>query len=158
MKIVNLTPQEREAHYATHKVILDYTDVAALGASATGTIAIMPASGTFPIGTVVRFAGLQLITPFDFSDAAINSLLAEVGDGGSTARHLSQTELAADGSYVTNKVSTASTAPYAYLAADTVDCKFTAAGGASPTLAECTSGKFEIYLNVSNQANLLRAK
>lgn len=148
MELVQLSLTDAQIYSATHKVMITYSDVAALGASATGTLAIVPASGTFPIGTQVGCVGIYLETAFDFSDAAINSLLVEIGDGGSTARLLTQTEIAADGSSVVHKIEAAATQPYAYVAADTVDAKFTASGGASATLAECTSGKLWVLLNV----------
>lgn len=148
MKVIRLTTQEKLEFGATHKVVIDYADVAALGASATGTIPMIPESGTIPAGTLVRCTGMRLVTAFDFSDAGITSLLAEVGDGGDTDRFLAQTELAVDGTEVLYAAGLA--AGYAYLAADTVDVKFTAANGGSPTLAEATSGEVEFYLDVKD--------
>jgi len=158
MKLIQLAPTDARYHLATHKVVLTYTDVAALGASATGTIPLIPTSGTFPAGTVARFAGLQLITAFDFSDTGITSLLIEVGDGSDTDRLLTQTELAVDGTEIFYKASAASTQPYAYLVADSIDALFTAANGGTPTLAECTSGEVHLYLHVTDPAILSRAK
>lgn len=132
------------------KAIIKAADVAALGAGTTGTIAIFPRSGTFPAGFKARQAAILLITAFDASDAAINSLLAEVGDGNSTARLVAQTELAVDGTEVLNKGDAQTTAPFVYDVADTIDVKFTVAGGASPTLAEINVGEVEIYLAVDN--------
>lgn len=146
MIVAKFSQTDRLYHRATHKVTLDYADVAALGASTTGTIAILPSSGTFPAGIRAMMVAVNLITAFDASDASINSLLIEVGDGGDTDRLLTQTELASDGTEVLFKASAASTQPYAYEAADTIDAKFTVAGGGTPTLAEITSGKVEIYL------------
>lgn len=147
MKWIPLTPTQRTQMLATHKIVLDYADVAALGSGTTGTIALFPRTSTFPAGTVVRFAGINLKTAFDASDASVNSLLIEVGDGGDTDRLLGQTELAVDNTEILFK---ASTGMYAYAAADTVDALFTVAGGASPTLAEITSGEVEIYLHVTD--------
>lgn len=145
LKLIPLAPEVTYLMGATHKVVLDYSDVAALGASATGTIAILPTgTNTVPAGSLVRCIALNLITPFDFSDAGITSLLGEVGDGGNTARLCAQTELAADGTHIDWKAGTG--IDYAFTAADTVDIKFTAANGGTPTLAECTSGRLEIYL------------
>lgn len=148
MQLVRLSKTDQEFHLATHKVIINTADLVALGASDTGTIAIVPTSGTFPAGTVARFAGLKIVTAFDFSDSAINSLLIEVGDGGDTDRLLTQTQLAEDGTEILYKVEGAVTQPYAYLVADTIDAKFTAAGGGSPTLAETTVGEVHVYLYV----------
>ena len=146
MQLIRLAPTDRKFHHATHKVIFDYNDIAAMGAVTTLTTAIFPVTGTFNAGQRVRLAGLNLVTPFDFSDASINSLTLAIGDGNSTGRFIAATQLAADGSYVSFYAANATTQPYAYPIADTVDALFLCAGGASPTLAECTSGKVEIYL------------
>lgn len=149
MKSITIAPTDTTFLKATHKVVIDYADVAALGAGTTGTIAIIPASGTFPAGTTARFAGMQLVTAFDASDASINSLLVEVGDGGDTDRLLTQTQLAVDGTEILYKVEGAVTQPYSYLVADTIDALFTVAGGGTPTLAEITSGELHIYLEIT---------
>ena len=147
MKLIALSPTDARYKLATHKVVITFTDVAALGSGTTGTLALFPFTGTFPAGTTVRFAGLNLKTAFDASDASINSLLVEVGDGGDTDRLLTQTELAVDGTEVLFK---ASALMYSYPIADTVDALFTVAGGASPTLAEITSGEVELYLHITD--------
>jgi hypothetical protein len=131
-----------------YKAKIGHADVAALGGGTTGTIALYPESGNGPAGMYVSRCALNLLTAFDASDAAINSLLIEVGDGGSTARLLAQTEIAADGTEILDKEGTAASAGYAYVAADTIDAKFTVAGGANPTLAEINAGEVEIYLQV----------
>jgi hypothetical protein len=152
MKLIPVAPEVTALNGVTHKVILDYTDVAALGASATGTIALLPTSGTVPAGTLVKCIALNLITAFDFSDAGITSLLGEVGDGGNTARLCAQTELAVDGTEVLFAAGTG--IGYAFAVADTVDIKFTAANGGTPTLAECNAGKLEVYLSAYNLNDL----
>lgn len=154
MQLITLAPTDRKFHHATHKVIFDYNDIAAMGAVTNLTTAIFPTTGTFPAGVRAMLVAINLVTAFDFSDASINSLTLVVGDGGVTNRLLDSTQLAADGSYVAFKASAATTQPYAYVVADTIDALFTCAGGASPTLAECTSGKVEIYLWVDD-LNLL---
>lgn len=154
MKFIPLSPTDRKYNLATHKVVLDYTDLVGFGSGTTGTVQIFPRTGNFPAGTVARFAGLRLTTAFGFSDVGINSLLVEVGDTGSTARLLSQTQIAAAGTPVTNKVEPGNTQPYAYPSATSIGAKFTVAGGASPTLGEATSGVVELYLHMTDQANL----
>ena len=154
MKFIPLSPTDRKFNLATHKVILDYTDLVGFGAGTTGTVQIFPRTGTFPAGVIMRFAGMRLSTSFGFSDVSINSLLVEVGDTGSTARLLSQTQIATAGTPVINKVEPGNTQPYSYPTANTVGAKFTVAGGASPTLGEATSGVVEIYLHVTDFANL----
>lgn len=146
MKLTLIGLQDQQLHRATHKLTLTYVDIAALGASTTGTIQIIPLTGLVPVGSTVRCARIDLITAFDFSDAAINSLLVEVGDGNSTARFLTQTEIAIDGTEVLHKVSGG--LEYSYPSEDGVDAKFTVAGGGTPLLNECTSGEIDIYLEV----------
>jgi len=145
MDLVPLAPTDAMFNLATHKVIIKAADVLALGAGTTGTLAIFPKTGTLPAGTTARFAGLELITAFDASDASVNSLLVEVGDGGDTDRLLTQTEIAVDGTEVLFKTSALM---YQYLVADTIDALFTVAGGASPTLAEINAGEVHLYLHV----------
>jgi len=142
-------------HLATHKVIVKAADVAALGASA-GPVALPIL--TVPVGTTVRFAGFNLVTAFDFSDAGITSLLMELGDGADPNRFLLSTETAADGTEVLFQDATPVTQPYTYLVADTVDALFTAANGGSPLLSECNAGEIEIYLHISNKNDLERAQ
>lgn len=131
-----------------YKANITFTDLIALGASATGTIAIYPESGNGPAGMYISRCAMNLKTAFDFSDAGITSLLIEVGDGGSTARFLAQTEIAVDSTEILYKEGTAASAGFAYVVADTIDAKFTAANGGSPTLAETTVGEVEVYLQV----------
>lgn len=152
MKWIPLSPTQRQFMNATHKVVITASDVAALGSGTTGTIALFPRTSTFPAGTTVELARINLITAFDASDASVNSLLLEVGDGGDTDRLLTQTELAVDGTEVLFKASAG--LAYAYPVADTVDALFTVAGGASPTLAEINAGEVEIYFRVSDLNDL----
>lgn len=148
MKLILLSPTDQKFNLATHKVVLNAADVAALGASTTGTKAIVPESGTFPIGTTARFCHLRITSAWDASDASINSLLIEIGDGGDTDRLLAQTELAEDGTEVDFKTGSAVSQPYTYLAADTIDALFTVSGGGSPLLSEINAGEVEIYLYI----------
>jgi len=125
----------------------------ALGAGATTyTVQIFPDkdvnSNGFAAGLAVLNCGFNLPTAFDFSDAAMNSLLIEVGDGNSTARILTQTETAVDGTEILFKGMGAVTIPYAYPISDTIDALFTGAGGGTPTLGETTSGAAEVYLDL----------
>lgn len=152
MKWILLSPTQAVHLNATHKVVINAADVAALGSGTTGTIALFPRTGTFPAGTRVQFAAINLITPFDASDASINSLLIEVGDGGDTDRLLTQTQLAVDGTEIL--FASSAGLAYAYPVADTVDALFTVAGGASPTLAEINAGEVEIYFRVSDLNDL----
>jgi len=154
MKILALTPQERVFLQATHKVIVTWEDLAAGAAAAAQTLQIFPTSGDVPVGTVVRWAGSNLTTAFDFSDASINSLTLTVGDDGDVDRFLTSTELAADGTEIIYKTTAASSQPYAYNTANGIDAVFTASGGGDPLASEATSGVVEIYLTVMDMNDL----
>ena len=148
MKLITL-PTHLGAPF-THKFKFDFTDVDDGAGATTLTKQVFPDAAIavtgFDAGLTVLDTALNLTTAFDATDAAINSLLAEVGDGGDTDRLLTQTELALDGTEVLFKIMGAVTAPYAYPIADTIDVLFTVAGGASPTLGEINAGAAEIYL------------
>jgi hypothetical protein len=138
------------------KITYDFTDVDNGAGNTTLSSQVFPeGTGTCPAGTCFLEAGLNLTTAFDASDAAINSLLIEIGDT-DTDRALTQTETAVDGTEILFKVSAASTMPFAFTTADGLDALWTVAGGANPTLAEITSGAAEIYLLVWD-LNLLEA-
>jgi len=155
MKLIPLSPSDNKFQFATHKVVLLSTDITGFGAGTTGTVQILPTSGTFPAGSTVRFSGLYLPTPFTFSDGSINSLLVEIGDGTVTNRHLTQTQIASAGTPVTQK---AANSAYAYTAADSIKALFTVAGGASPTLGEATAGEVHILLHITDTSMMTRAK
>ena len=155
MKSIQLSPTDQLFHDATHKVVVGYADVAALGASATGVIQLLPdtakyTSATLPEGTEVALCKLELVTPFDFSDAGITSCLIEIGlTDGDTDAFLASTELAADGSYVSYKSAASVTSRAMIAKADTVDALFTVANGGSPLCSECTAGELHLYFKVS---------
>ena len=155
MKSIQLSPTDQLFHDATHKVVVGYADVAALGASATGVIQLLPdtakyTSATLPEGTEVALCKLELVTPFDFSDAGITSCLIEIGlTDGDTDAFLASTELAADGSYVSYKSAASVTSRAMITTADTVDALFTVANGGSPLCSECTAGELHLYFKVS---------
>jgi hypothetical protein len=130
----------------------DFTDVDDGAGGTTVTKQVFPdgnvGTTAFDAGLAVINTGFNLITAFDASDAAVNSLLIEVGDGGDTDRLLTQTETALDGTEVLFKMMGAVTAPFAYVVADTIDALFTVAGGATPTLGEVNAGAAEVYLHL----------
>ena len=141
----------------SHKIILDYADVAAGGAATTTTKQIFPeGTGTFAAGLAVLRCAAKLVTAFDFSDAGITSLTLEVGDGTDPNRFLDSMELAVDGTEVLYKIGAVATSPYAYLVADGIDALFTVANGGSPLVNECTSGKVEIYLLLSDLSDMTK--
>jgi hypothetical protein len=165
MIVTPLPLETRAATGFTHKVKITYADLTLLAATSdtTVTIPIYPEPSAAlvgvngPAGMCCRKAAVLLDTAFDASDASINSLLLEIGDGGSTARFFPQTEMAVDGTEVLYFESKATTMPYAYLVADTIDVKFTVAGGGSPTIDELTSGVLYIFLAIVNLNELKKA-
>lgn len=151
-KLIPLNAETSARTGFNYKVVLDYVAVAALGAVTTGTIQLLPTGnglipGTtnVPVGFSVLRTGFYLETAFDFSDAAINSLLLEVGDDGSTNRFQGQTQIAIDGTEIIYEVTKATSLPYSYNTANGIDLFLTVAGGGSPTMVECTSGKIHIF-------------
>ena len=135
----------------THKVIITYADLVALGASATGVIQIFPGvSGVSgPAQMLVGNVFYDLVTAFDFSDSGITSLTVQAGlTGGDTDAYLAATEIAADGTEILGLVASTTTQPAIIVAADTIDLLFTAANGGSPLLSETTSGEIHVYFKI----------
>ncbi len=112
---------------------------------------------TVPAGTLVRRCAMRLVTPFDASDASLNSALLEVGDGGDTDRFMPQTQLALDGTEILYFATPNATdsLPYAYLAADGIDAKLTTAGGGA-LVGSLTAGAVEIYLDMVDLNDFVR--
>ena len=160
MKFVALTPECTGLTGFTHKVIIDNTDVFALGGNASGSVQLVPtgSAATLPPGTLVTRAAAALITPFTFSDGTMNSLLVDVGDGGDNARFLAGMQVAALGANVAYAAQVIAKSPYVYLVADGIDIKFTCAGGAGPLLNKCTAGKAEVYLAICGLADFKIAR
>jgi hypothetical protein len=157
MQLVKLSPTDRQYNYATHKAIVTYVDVAALGASTTGVLPIIPKTGNFAVGTTFRFAYMHLVTAFDFSDAGITSLLIEIGiTGGDTDKYLTSTEIAVDGTEIIHKAESAVTATASENTADSVDILFTVANGGSPLLSEATSGEVHFYITLHTPGTDMR--
>jgi hypothetical protein len=155
MTLLKLPPASTREFGITHKAIFDATDVAALGGAATGNFQIAPKTGNFSPGTLVAVIATRLILAFDFSDAAINSLALTIGDAGSNNRLLTSQELSVDGAAVTYKAGTLAPG-FLITSSQPVTAYFTAAGGGTPTLAECTLGKVEVYLYVADFSALSR--
>lgn len=146
MKVETLSVQTAACLGFTHRVEVTYADLS--GTSDTQTLELI----SVPAGTAVLGAGFKLVTPFDFSDAAINACGVEVGDGSDPNRFIVSTETALDGTEIDFWVTanTTATLPYAYNAADTIDALFTVAGGASPDTGEATAGEIHIFLRLAD--------
>lgn len=153
MEIRPTTLNEAAMGLGNYVAKITYADlVTAGGSGTTATLAIFPQAGTAAAGTICECIGSRLVTPFDASDASINSLLVEVGIGGATAAQLAQTQLALDGTEIFYKAGTG--VPVAFNVADTLDALFTVAGGASPTMGELTVGEVWLFFNVANLAGV----
>jgi hypothetical protein len=156
MRLMSIVPTEQGFNW---KAIITAADVAGIGASASGLLQIFPRSGSVPAGTRVMDCFIRLVTAFDFSDAGITSLLAEVGDDGDPNRFAGQVQVAVDGTEVFNTARALTTSPYVYEAANGIDITFTAANGGSPLLSECNAGELEVYLRLDyppSNVNTLR--
>ena len=159
VSVFKLSEQERSGTGFTHLCRVPYTVLVTVGAgTTTANIAILDVA----VGDSVADCAYNLTTAFDASDASINSLTLIVGDDGDTDRFMPVTtpQLAVDGTEILYFHSLAggapatSTMPFAYTTANTVDALFAVAGGASPTMAELTSGSVDILLKVVNLSKL----
>ena len=156
--VSRLSAEETREHGFTHAAVIPYSSVVTVGgATTTATIAIADVIA----GDVVAEAAYKLTTSFTDSDASLNSVTIQVGDGSNTARFLAaaSSQLSADGSTLTYGIGAAGvaatpTCPYVYASADTVDVLFTVAGGASPTCAELTAGSVTVYLRINQLSKL----
>jgi hypothetical protein len=97
---------------------------------------------------LVELVKMELIEPFeDASDAAHNTTLVEVGDGGDTDRLLASTQLNRNGTEVYNKAGTGT--KYNYTADDTVDILF-AAPASGKALADLDRGKLRLLFRLTD--------
>ena|SRR5579863_9310433 len=163
MKFLLLSADEKKLTGANVAAILDNTDLAGLANGNTGTINIAPPAGSalstprgssnatlpsgynpqFAIGVRIKMLAMRLITPFVFSDAAIVSCAATVGDSGSAARYMASKEMASAGANVAYDPGTGTA--YILLAADNVAVAFT--GTAAHNLNTATAGQVAFYLD-----------
>lgn len=131
-------------HGFTHQVILDYTGVATMTSGTAQAIfpgnALGVATVTVPAGFRVERCAINVATAFAF---APGTLVAVVGDGSDTDRYFASTDIKT-AAWTEN---TASTKPYIYNAADTIDIIVTAGAGA---LTSVTAGSLEIYFKMSD--------
>lgn len=152
MKIISLSPEERQYHLATHKVNIKFSDLAAIPITTPTAQQLVPAAGkTVPAGSTVRFAGFALITPFD--GGATSSLTIQLGDGGSAARFLAATEIHLDATEVLYANAQAVTQPYTYLVADGIDATWTCLGAAGSAL---TTGEIDVFFHITDRNQLAR--
>jgi hypothetical protein len=154
-EIKPLSGQTKATKHFNYKCVIKASDdFTSADTGTTKSFQVFPIAGsssTFPAGTRVTDAAYECVTAFDSSgDSSINSLLMELGDGTDPNRFLGQSQLAVDGTEVLFGTMNSSTAPYVYLAADTLDLLFTVAGGGTPTIAEVDSGEVHVYFRVED--------
>ncbi len=128
----------------THRVVLTYADLTETAANGTQTIALL----SLLAGQAVLRCALRVATALaDASDAAFNSVLLEVGDGGDTDRYLTSTQLNVNGTEVLYKLHP-STTPNVYVADDTVDALFTP--GTGKILTDIDVGELTLLFEVAD--------
>jgi len=127
----------------THQIVVEHGDFTNSTNTQTFTVSV-------PAGMVVGKALHRLVTDFDSSDATLTSLAYIVGDGGSTNRFLTSTEVCVDATEVDYKAGALSNY-YVYTAADTIDITFTATSGKD--ISTVNAGKLVILLQMFDSAD-----
>lgn len=169
MKFRLLTTTDQEIYGASAMATVDYTDVAAMGASLTGNVAVAPGttnglqpavgtSGTdaFPApatgnpGPAIQFKFAVVDTPFVSSTAT--SLTVSVGDTGSATRFLAASQIQSTASPIVGAVS--ATNPYYAGAAEVVNAYFTSITG---NLNTFTAGSMRLFFNITDLGQLPKA-
>ena len=142
--VTQLLNNEQKAG-ATYKVVIKAADLTETTTDTAQTLELI----TVEKGSLVTQAAWVLKTGFtDASDTAHNSTTLTLGDGSSVARYSTSKELNTNGTEIlawadSNAVNTA---PYAYLAADTIDAVFTCMSGKN--LNDLDGGEIWIYFNI----------
>lgn len=148
MKTYVLSQEEQAKTGFTHRINLTHEDLTETTANTAQTIAIL----TVAARDYVSDAAFNLVTPFeDASDNALNTTTIIVGDDGNDDRYIVSTELNKNGSEIL-AFGAASTARYAYLAANTIDAIF--GSMAAKSLSDIDVGEIDIFLKVSRLPDL----
>tara|TARA_R110000850_G_scaffold22191_4_gene64765 strand:+ start:4763 stop:5203 length:441 start_codon:yes stop_codon:yes gene_type:complete len=127
----------------THEVVIDHSDFTAATNVQTFTVDVKA-------GQAVGKAFHRLVEDFDSSDATLTSLLYIAGDGGSTNRFITSTQVSVDGTEIDYKAGALSDV-YVYTADDTIDIAFT--GTAAKLLSTVNAGKLRILLQIIDSAD-----
>ena len=163
-KLIQFSPQEEQALGFTHKLVLNYADVAAMTSGTaysffpyrnptTQTLAMETAAAattggrTVAAGVRVTNSAVRVTTAFASAADTITLVLIS-GDGGDTARYAPSTTLKT-AAYFASTLKM----PFLYVAADTIDITITAGVEAITVL---TAGEVEIYLGIQDLAALNR--
>lgn len=139
---------------ATHLIVVKYSDLATYTATAstpTATIELLAVED----GDFVRCIASRLRTAFaDASDAAFNSTLVELGDGGDVDRLLVSQEVNSNGTEILAKQGVA--AGFTFTGADTLDVKFTSTAGKA--LSDLDSGEIHFFVQIAKLGKLSLAQ
>lgn len=142
MQIIPLTLNESGFGGFTHKMVLTYSDIAALtSGSAASIYPGFNGSTTFPAGLYVKDAAINVVTAFAYSGANNGTLTLAVGDGSSSTAFINTTSLKTAGF----TASFNATKPQLYSVADTIDIVATAATQAITAL---TAGEVHVYMEL----------
>lgn len=143
-----LSQEEQAKNGFTHRIRVTHEDLTEATANTAQTIAIH----TVAARDYVSDAAFNLVTAFkDASDAALNTTTIIVGDDGNDDRYIVSTELNENGTEIV-AFGAASTARYAYTAANTVDAIF--GSMADKSLSNIDTGEIDIFLKVSRLPDL----
>ena len=162
MKFRILSNTEKEVFGCDAMAVVDYTDVAALGAVTTGTLnvapattaGLMPALGvtgtdTLPAGFVVSL--LHMVVDTAFVSGTATGLAIIVGDTGTTNRYLASSQLQAGQTPITGAVGTLTNQPYRYSAAGNVNITLTSTAA---NLNTFTAGSMRFFFQMDDQSQL----
>jgi hypothetical protein len=148
MTTLKLSNEEAAISGFTHKAVISYTDLTALGAVASGAVAILP----YTAGTLIRAAAFKLATAFD--GGATSALTIDVGHNGATTDDddslINGIEVHADATEILYQDGNGAAfatlrTGYAALDAGNIEATFAATGG---NLNVLTTGEIHIYLGV----------
>jgi len=126
--------------------VVDITaDGGDLSAAVNNTALVLSCLTTLANVMMIELSHVELLEPFqDTTDAAQNSTSLTIGDGGSANRHLTATELNANGAYVTVKAGTGTK----YVPGADTPTTFTFTPTAGKNLANLNKGKLRAYFRV----------
>ncbi|HYD00307.1 MAG TPA: hypothetical protein VEB22_03705 [Phycisphaerales bacterium] len=145
MRVSPLSAHEAALQNANLVVEIDHTDLTEAAANTAQTIPLFAVPANNVLVECVRS---ELVVPFeDTSDTAHNSTAVVVGDGGSTNRLLTSTQLNRNGTEVYEKAGTGT--KHNYTSADTVDAVFTP--NSADALASLNKGKLKLYFQLNNR-------
>ena len=139
MTIVPLPYESQAKSGFTHKINITHADLTA--AATTETIELL----TAPAGGVVRKVAFRVNTAFD--GGVTSTMTLQVGDGVDPNRYVTAQVVHVDGTEILSWIESNATdsAPYSYVAADTVDALFTATGA---NVSVLTAGDMDIYVQI----------